>query len=47
VIKGLPGVNRCVINADEKRGDSFQLFVEGTNFKEVLALPEINAIKTK
>ncbi|KAI3418696.1 DNA-directed RNA polymerase [Globodera pallida] len=29
VVKGLPNINRCVINADEKRGDSFQLFVEG------------------
>uniref|UniRef100_A0A183CNA0 DNA-directed RNA polymerase n=1 Tax=Globodera pallida TaxID=36090 RepID=A0A183CNA0_GLOPA len=47
VVKGLAGINRCVINADEKRGDSFQLFVEGTNFKEVLALTEINGVRTK
>ncbi|KAL3078036.1 hypothetical protein niasHT_036919 [Heterodera trifolii] len=34
VVKGLHGVQRCVINAGKKRGDNFELFVEGTNFKE-------------
>ncbi|KAL3114714.1 hypothetical protein niasHT_019035 [Heterodera trifolii] len=47
VVKGLPGVQRCVINADEKRGDTYELFVEGTNFKEVLGLTEINGPRTK
>ncbi|KAI6183781.1 DNA-directed RNA polymerase subunit [Aphelenchoides bicaudatus] len=46
VVKGLPSVHRCVINADEKRGDTFQLLVEGTDFKEVLATYEINPKKT-
>ncbi|KAI1724274.1 RNA polymerase rpb1, domain 5 domain-containing protein [Ditylenchus destructor] len=46
VVKGLPSVNRCVINADEKTGLSFTLLVEGTNFKEVLATPDINGRKT-
>ncbi|KAL3087479.1 hypothetical protein niasHS_008103 [Heterodera schachtii] len=47
VVKGLPGVQLCVINADEKRGDTYELFVEGTNFKEVLGLTEINGPRTK
>nr|CAD2195630.1 unnamed protein product [Meloidogyne enterolobii] len=46
-IKGIPGVTRCVINADDKKGESFQLFVEGSSFKEVLALNEVNGIKTR
>jgi len=35
------------MNADEKKGDSYQLFVEGTCFKEVLALTEIDGLRTK
>ncbi|KAI6190923.1 DNA-directed RNA polymerase subunit [Aphelenchoides bicaudatus] len=46
VVRGLPGVHRCVIHADEKRGDTFKLLVEGTDFKEVLATYEINPNKT-
>ncbi|KAL3121530.1 hypothetical protein niasHT_003458 [Heterodera trifolii] len=46
VVKGLHGVQRCVINAGEKRGDNFELFVEGTNFKELLGLIEINGWRT-
>uniref|UniRef100_A0A0K0FAM9 DNA-directed RNA polymerase subunit n=1 Tax=Strongyloides venezuelensis TaxID=75913 RepID=A0A0K0FAM9_STRVS len=42
VIKGLPNVSRCVIHADEKKGDSYKLLVEGTDFREVLATPEID-----
>ncbi|KAL3094404.1 hypothetical protein niasHS_004306 [Heterodera schachtii] len=46
VVKRLHGVQRCVINAREKRGDNFELFVEGTNFKELLRLTEINGWRT-
>uniref|UniRef100_A0A0N4Z3L6 DNA-directed RNA polymerase subunit n=1 Tax=Parastrongyloides trichosuri TaxID=131310 RepID=A0A0N4Z3L6_PARTI len=42
VIKGLPNVSRCVIHADEKKGDSYKLLVEGTDFREVLATPEVD-----
>ncbi|CAD5229444.1 unnamed protein product [Bursaphelenchus okinawaensis] len=47
VVKGLPNVVRCVIQADEKKGDSYQLLVEGTDFKEVMAVYETNPLKTK
>ncbi|KAK0401335.1 hypothetical protein QR680_015722 [Steinernema hermaphroditum] len=46
VIKGLPNITRCVINADERTGQSFNLLVEGTDFREVLATPEIDGKKT-
>lgn len=46
VVKGLPSVHRCVIHADEKKGDTYQLLVEGTDFREVLATYEINPNKT-
>jgi hypothetical protein len=35
-----------VIHADEKKGDTYQLLVEGTDFREVLATYEINPNKT-
>jgi len=47
VVKGLPSVSRCVIHADEKKGDTYQLLVEGTDFRDVLAIYEINPNKTK
>ncbi|TKR73961.1 hypothetical protein L596_021198 [Steinernema carpocapsae] len=47
VIKGLPNITRCVINADERKGDSYNLLVEGTDYLEVLATPEINPRNTK
>ena len=47
IVKGLPSVNRAVIHADEKTGDRFELFVDGTNFSEVLAIPETNGVRTK
>jgi DNA-directed RNA polymerase III subunit RPC1 len=43
---GLPSVHRCVIHADEKKGDTYQLLVEGTNYREVLATYEVNPNKT-
>uniref|UniRef100_A0AC35U8A1 DNA-directed RNA polymerase subunit n=1 Tax=Rhabditophanes sp. KR3021 TaxID=114890 RepID=A0AC35U8A1_9BILA len=42
VIKGLPNVTRCVIHADEKKGDSYKLLVEGTDFRAVMATPEVD-----
>lgn len=46
VVKGLPNISRCVIHADEKNGDTYQLLVEGTDFREVMATYEINPNKT-
>ncbi|KAJ1365444.1 DNA-directed RNA polymerase [Parelaphostrongylus tenuis] len=42
VIKGLPNVKRCVIQADEKRGDEFRIVVEGSDFRGVLSQPGID-----
>merc|ERR1719350_2551582 len=36
VIKGLPTVNRAIINEDE-RGQTYKLYVEGDNLREVIA----------
>ena len=47
VIKGLPNIKRAVINADEKHGDIFELLVEGTDFRAVLATREVDGIRTK
>ncbi|VDN40488.1 unnamed protein product [Gongylonema pulchrum] len=46
VIKGLPGVVRCVIHADEKKGDSYKLLVEGTDFQAVMATVGIDGRRT-
>ncbi|KAI6216279.1 DNA-directed RNA polymerase subunit [Aphelenchoides besseyi] len=46
VIKGMPHITRCVIHADEKKGDTYQLLVEGTDYREVLATYEIEPTKT-
>ncbi|CAD5234319.1 unnamed protein product [Bursaphelenchus xylophilus] len=46
VVKGLPNVVRCVIHADERRGESYQLLVEGTDFKDVMAVYETEPNKT-
>ena len=45
-IAGLPHVSRCIINADEKTGETYQLLVEGTDFREVLAIYEVQPNKT-
>ncbi|EYB98276.1 hypothetical protein Y032_0132g1690 [Ancylostoma ceylanicum] len=42
VVKGLPNVKRCVIHADEKRGDEFSIIVEGSDFRGVLSEPGID-----
>ncbi|KAE9413899.1 hypothetical protein Angca_008466, partial [Angiostrongylus cantonensis] len=42
VVKGLPNVKRCVINADEKSGDEFNIIVEGSDFRGVLSQPGID-----
>jgi len=47
VVNGLSSVNRSVINANEKTGDSYEIFVDGTNFRDVLATPEIIGSHTK
>ncbi|KAH7729808.1 RNA polymerase Rpb1 [Aphelenchoides avenae] len=47
VVKGLPNVTRCIIHADEKKGDSYSLLVEGTDYKDVLAIMEIDGRRTK
>ena len=36
-----------MINADEKHGDIFELLVEGTDFRAVLATREVDGIRTK
>ncbi|CAI4229809.1 unnamed protein product [Auanema sp. JU1783] len=47
VVKGIPNVTRCVIHADEKRGDHFSLLVEGTDFLSVLSTMGIYGKETK
>ncbi|CAD6193580.1 unnamed protein product [Caenorhabditis auriculariae] len=46
VIKGVSSVNRCVIHADEKKGDSYSLLVEGTDFRSVLSSVGVDPRKT-
>ncbi|ERL89280.1 hypothetical protein D910_06653 [Dendroctonus ponderosae] len=47
VIKGLPSVNRAVIAKEEKGGETtYQLCVEGNNFREVMATYGIDGTKT-
>lgn len=46
VVKGLPGVVRCVIHADEKKGDSYKLLVEGTDFRSVMATVGVDGRRT-
>ncbi|MFH4974741.1 hypothetical protein AB6A40_001450 [Gnathostoma spinigerum] len=45
-VKGLPNVVRCVIHADEKKGDSYNLLVEGTDFKSVMATMGVDGRRT-
>ncbi|KAK6053594.1 RNA polymerase Rpb1, domain 5 [Cooperia oncophora] len=42
IVKGLPNVVRCVIHADEKRGDEYSIIVEGSDFRGVLSQPGID-----
>jgi hypothetical protein len=42
----LPNVERCVIHANGVKGDTYQVLVEGTDFREVMAIYEINPNKT-
>ncbi|KJH41173.1 RNA polymerase Rpb1, domain 2 [Dictyocaulus viviparus] len=46
VVKGLPNVKRCIIHADEKRGDEFGIIVEGSDFRGVLSQPGIDGRST-
>jgi len=49
VIKGLPSVNRSVIHIDDTGGgglNTYKLYVEGDNLREVLATRGVNAAKT-
>lgn len=46
MIKGIASVNRCVIHADEKKGDFYSLLVEGTDFRSVLSSVGVNPKKT-
>jgi DNA-directed RNA polymerase III subunit RPC1 len=46
VIKGLPKVARAVISMNEKKNNSFQLFVEGEGLKEVMGTNGINGSRT-
>ncbi|CCD66619.1 DNA-directed RNA polymerase subunit [Caenorhabditis elegans] len=46
VVKGIPSVNRCVIHADEKKGDFYSLLVEGTDFRSVLSSVGVDPRKT-
>ncbi|KHJ94076.1 RNA polymerase Rpb1, domain 5 [Oesophagostomum dentatum] len=46
IVKGLPNVKRCVIHADEKRGDEFSIIVEGSDFRGVLSEPGIDGRHT-
>ncbi|CAI2350380.1 unnamed protein product [Caenorhabditis sp. 36 PRJEB53466] len=46
VVKGVSSVNRCVIHADEKKGDCYSLLVEGTDFRSVLSSVGVNPRKT-
>lgn len=43
---GIPGVSRCVIHADERKGDTYRLLVEGSEFRAVLGQPGINGRRT-
>jgi len=47
VIKGLPTVNRAVMHMDEgKAGQTFKLYVEGDNLRDVLATPGVKGLST-
>ncbi|CAH1795117.1 unnamed protein product [Owenia fusiformis] len=46
VIKGLPTVTRAVIHADEKKGTTYNLLVEGDNMRQVLATRGVKGSKT-
>uniref|UniRef100_A0A8R1XTF5 DNA-directed RNA polymerase subunit n=3 Tax=Onchocerca TaxID=6281 RepID=A0A8R1XTF5_ONCVO len=46
VVKGLPGIVRCVIHADEKKGDSYKLLVEGIDYREVMATVGVDGRRT-
>ncbi|CAI5448922.1 unnamed protein product [Caenorhabditis angaria] len=46
VVKGISSVNRCVIHADEKKGDYYSLLVEGTDFLSVLSSVGIDPTRT-
>jgi hypothetical protein len=35
-----------MIHADEKQGDTYKLLVEGTDYKDVLAIPETDGKRT-
>ncbi|KIH55999.1 hypothetical protein ANCDUO_13830 [Ancylostoma duodenale] len=37
VVKGLPNVKRCIISANEQRGDEYSIIAEGTDFRGVLS----------
>uniref|UniRef100_A0AC34FU78 DNA-directed RNA polymerase n=1 Tax=Panagrolaimus sp. ES5 TaxID=591445 RepID=A0AC34FU78_9BILA len=43
---GLPNVQRCLIHADEKTGKTYKLLAEGTDFKQVMAIPNVNTSRT-
>lgn len=44
---GLPNVTRCIIHADDKKGDTFKLLVEGTDFRKVMATPGVDGRRSK
>ncbi|VDN04831.1 unnamed protein product [Thelazia callipaeda] len=46
IVKGLPNVKRCVIHADEKKGDSYKLIVEGTDYRDVMATVGVDGCRT-
>uniref|UniRef100_A0AC34GAH0 DNA-directed RNA polymerase n=1 Tax=Panagrolaimus sp. ES5 TaxID=591445 RepID=A0AC34GAH0_9BILA len=46
VLARLPNVQRCLIHADEKNGKTYKLLAEGTVFKQVMAIPNVNTSRT-
>lgn len=46
-VKGFPNVSRCIIHADDKKGDTFKLLVEGTDFRKVLATPGVDGRRSR
>ncbi|VDN53841.1 unnamed protein product [Dracunculus medinensis] len=46
IVKGIRGVSRCVIHADDKKGESYKLLVEGNSFLEVLATIGVDGRRT-
>lgn len=47
IVKGIPSINRAVINHQEKDKSKFELLVEGYGLKEVMTTPGVDFTRTK